>query len=115
MAALITGRDLDDMKAFPTHRKTALMRLIMTQAPAEERNFQGNTDCAKAIRRLRADGLQLIDLQQHDCFFSSVWHKRERSLLGFLLGRPGTEVAAMVVWESNGDEDDSTTVRTWQI
>lgn len=115
MAALITAQDLDYMKTFPLIHKTKLMQFIMTRNPIAEQSFHGNTDCAKTIRRLRADGLHLIDLEQQDGFFRSVWYKRERSLLESLRGRPRSEVAAMVVWELNGDDDDITTLRLWQI
>lgn len=115
MTALITAHDLDYMRTFPPTHKVKLMQFIMTRNPMTEQSFQGNTDCAKTIRKLRAEGLRLIDLQQQEGLFRSVWHKHERSLLESLRGRPRPEVAAMVVWELNGNDDDITTLRIWQI
>jgi hypothetical protein len=111
MATLITSQDMEYMKAFPADRKVKIMREIMSRSPVAERNFEGNTYCVKTILQLRADGLRLIDLQPLECAFTSIWYKRN----GSLLGRAKTEVAAMVVWEGNDRDDDVTTVKIWKI
>ena len=111
MATLITSQDMDYMKAFPADQKLKIMREIMSRSPAAERNFEGNTYCVKTILKLRADGLRLIDLQPLESAFTSVWYKRN----GSLLGRGKTEIAAMVVWEGNDSDDDVTTVKVWKI
>jgi hypothetical protein len=115
MAALITEQDLNYMKSFPVSQKARLMQLIMTRIPLAEENYQGNTDCVKSIRKLRADGLRLIDLQQLEGVFRSIWYRRDGSMLESLMGRARSEVAAMVVWELNGGEDDVAAVSYWQI
>lgn len=112
MTTLITSQDLDHMKAFPADQKLKVMREIMSRSPIAERHFEGNTYCVKTILKLRADGLQLIDLQPQESAFTSVWYKKRN---GSLLRRAKMEVAALVVWECNAREDDVTTVKIWQI
>jgi hypothetical protein len=111
MTTLITSQDMEYMKAFPADQKSKIMREIMSRSPVAERDFEGNTHCVKTILKLRADGLRLIDLQPLESAFTSVWYKRNESLLG----RAKTEVAAMVVWACNDGDDDVTTVKIWKI
>jgi hypothetical protein len=115
MASHITARDLAHMKAFPARHKTRLMREIMTKVPVAEKILPGNSHFVKTIRKLRADGLRLIDLQPREGIFTSIWYRREGSSMLSLLGRPKLEFATMVVWEVNDDADDITTVRNWQL
>jgi hypothetical protein len=115
MATLITEQDLDHMRTFPLNHKTRLIQEMMIRSPVIERNLLGNTDCAKAILKLRADGLRLIDLQPLESAFRSIWYKRGASLLESLRGRAKAEIAAMVLWECHGDDGDMTTVRMWHI
>ena len=111
MAAFITSQDRDHMKSFPVEHKTRIMREIMTRYPVAERNFVGNTHFVKTILKLRVDGLRLIDLQALETAFTSVWYKKNGSLLGKAKG----DVAAMVVWATSASEDDMTTVKVWRI
>lgn len=111
MAAIITTEDMEHMRAFPAHQKLKILREIMSRIPSAERHFEGNTYCVKTILKLRADGLRLIDLQPLESAFTSIWYKKN----GSLLGRAKDEVAAMVVWECNADDDDVTTIRIWQM
>lgn len=111
MATFITSQDRDHMKAFPAEQKSRIMREIMSRYPVAERNFVGNTHFVKTILKLRADGMRLIDLQALETAFTSVWYKRN----GSLLGKAKTDVAAMVVWATSASEDDTTTLRVWRI
>lgn len=115
MATHITARDLEYMRAFPAHHKSRLMHEIMTKAPVLEKTLQGNTHMVKTIRKLRADGLRLIDLQPREGVFRSIWYRRAGSRMLSVFGRANLEFATMVVWEVKGDEDDITTIRNWQI
>lgn len=103
------------MRAFPEHHKTRVMREIMTKAPVLEKTLRGNAHMVKTIRKLRADGLRLIDLQPWESVFISIWYKRVGSKMLSLLGRESLEFATMVVWEVNDDEGDITTIKNWQI
>lgn len=111
MGTLITNQDMDHMRTFPADRKMKIMREIMSERPVAERNFEGNTFCAKAILKLRADGMRLIDLQPLETAFVSIWYKK----CGSFLSWAKSGVAAMVVWETNDHDNDVTTVRIWQI
>jgi len=82
----------------------------MSREPVAERNYEGNTHFVKTILKLRADGLRLIDLQPFETAFTSVWYRRNASLLG----KAKADVAAMVVWEGS-DRQDVTTLRVWRI
>lgn len=111
MATIITDQDVGHMKTFPATKKLKIIREIMSKSPAEECNLQGNTSYAKALLRLRAGGLELIDLQPQETVFTTVWYSQNRSLLG----RVRSEVAAMLVWESNGHDGGITTLRFWRM
>jgi hypothetical protein len=115
MATHITKRDLDHMRTFPALHKTRLMQEIMAKVPVAEKILQGNTHFVKTIRKLRADGLQLIDLQPREGIFRSIWYRRGGSRMLSLFGRTKLEFATMVVWEVNDDAGDITTVRNWQL
>ena len=107
----ITARDRDHMNAFPVEKKMRIMQKIMARLPVSEWSFKGNNNYVKAMLKLRAGGLRLIDLQPQETAFTTVWYSKNRSLLG----RVKTEVAAMVVWEFNGDAEGVTTLRIWHI
>jgi hypothetical protein len=107
----ITDRDRGHMNAFPVKKKFRIMQRIMAKPPVSEWNFEGYNNYAKAMLKLRAGGLGLIDLQPQETAFTTVWYSKNRSLLG----RVKTEVAAMVVWESNGNNEGLTTLRVWHI
>jgi hypothetical protein len=115
MASHITARDLAHMKAFPARHKTRLMREIMTKVPVAEKILPGNSHFVKTIRKLRADGLQLLDLQPWEGIFTSIWYRRGGARILSLLSRTKSEFVTMVVWEVNDDRDDITTVRNWQL
>lgn len=111
MATAITDQDVGHMNAFPVKKKVKIIQDIMSKSPVEEWNLEGNTSYIKTILRLRASGLELIDLQPQETVFTTVWYSRNRSLLG----RVKSEVAAMLMWESNGHDGGITTLRVWHI
>ena|SRR5688500_4263880 len=111
MATFITSQDQDHMRSFPREQKSRIMREIMTRYPVAERSFTGNTHLVKTMLKLRADGMRLIDLQTLETAFTSVWYKRNNSLLG----KDKADVAAMVVWAADPIEDDVTTVKVWRL
>jgi hypothetical protein len=111
LAAVITDQDMGHMKRFSPHKKQKIIGKIMSKKPVEESSLHGNTSYARALLRLRARGLQLIDVQPQETVFTTVWYRQNRSLLG----RMKLEVAAMLVWEFGGHEGDSTTMRIWHI
>lgn len=111
METVITAEDMDHMSAFPVDKKAKVMREIMSKTPTEEQVFEGSNNYTKIISRIRADGLRLIDLQLMETAFTSVWYGKN----GGLLNRNKSEAVALVVWESNGNDDDITTVRLWHL
>lgn len=111
MATAITDRDRGHMDTFPVEKKMRIMQKIMARLPVAEWNFEGSNSYVKAMLKLRAGGLGLIDLQPQETAFTTVWYGKNRSLLG----RVKTEVAAMVVWEFNGNAEGVTTLRVWHI
>lgn len=110
-ATAITDHDRGHMKSFPVEQRARIIRKIMTNPPVTEWNLDGDNSYVRAMLRLRARGLGLIDLQPQEDAFSAIWYRRERSLLG----RPKAEVAAMVVWERDGNAGGITTFRVWHI
>ena len=111
MVTAITDRDRGHMNSFPVETKMRIMQNIMAMLPVAEWNFEGNNNYVKVMLKLRTGGLGLIDLQPQETAFTTVWYSNNRSLLG----RVKTEVAAMVVWEFNGDAEGVTTLRVWHI
>lgn len=111
MVTAITDRDRGHMNTFPIDKKMRIMQKIMARLPVAEWNFEGNNNYVKAMLKLRAGGLGLIDLQPQETAFTTVWYSKNRSLLG----RAKTEAAAMVVWEYNGDAEGVTSLRVWHI
>ena len=109
--SVINSQDMNHMRSFPADLKSRIMREIMSRSPVAERKYEGNTHFVKTILKLRADGLRLIDLQALETAFSSIWYKKNASLLG----RTKSDAAAMVVWEGSERDDDVTTVRVWRI
>ncbi|OGA43145.1 MAG: hypothetical protein A3G24_23735 [Betaproteobacteria bacterium RIFCSPLOWO2_12_FULL_62_13] len=111
--ALITEQDRNYMKAFPARKKTEIIRQIMSRSPAEESNLEGNTTCDKTILKLRARGLELIDLQalEMETAVTTVWYGKNTSILG----QVRSEVAALLLWEYKPDDEDVTTVRVWHF
>jgi len=107
----ITDLDQRYMEAMPAARRVGLMRRIMCGAPTEERQLSGNASFVKAILRLRANGLRLIDLQRQERAFSAVWYRRNTSMLGL----PISEAMAVVVWELSEYDEELTTLKIWRI
>ena len=64
----------------------------------------------KALLRLRADGLKLVDLLPQETAFTTVWYRHGRSLLN----RQRPNVAAMVVWEVKDDQEVAT-FKVWHV
>ena len=109
--ALITEQDRNYMKAFPARKKTEIIRQIMSRFPTEELNLEGNNNCAKTVLKLRARGLELIDLQALETAVTTVWYGKNTSILG----QVRSEVAALLLWEYKPDDEDVTTVRVWRF
>jgi hypothetical protein len=107
---LITEKDMKHMKAFSPALRLALMQKIMSRAPVEERVFEGNTRSVLALWRLRVEGLKLVDLQPQETAFTTVWYRTGRTLLN----RQKPNVAAMVIWELNDDEEVAT-FKVWHV
>jgi hypothetical protein len=106
----ITDKDKRYMDAIPAARRLKIMRRIMCGPPTEEQHFTGNTNYVKAILKLRASGLRLIDLQRQETAFTAVWYRKSTSVLGLLM----SEAIALVVWELNEHDEEITTLRIWR-
>jgi hypothetical protein len=107
---LITEKDVKHMTAFPPAERQALMQKIMSRSPVEERVFEGTGRSVRALWRLRAEGLKLVDLKPQETLFTSVWYRNARSILS----RQKPQVAAMIVWEVN-DHHEVATFKVWHI
>jgi hypothetical protein len=110
VSTAITDKDQQYMEAIPAARRLRIMQRVMCGPPAEEQQFKGNTSYVKAILRLRASGLRLIDLRRQDTAFSAVWYRKRASVLGL----PLSEAAALVVWELDEHNEEHTTPRFWR-
>jgi hypothetical protein len=106
---LITEKDLNHMNAFPPSERAALMKKLMSMPPLEERVCEGGNESVRALWRLRADGLKLVDLEPQETAFTSVWYRNGRSFLS-----RQRQIAAMVVWEINPQQEVAT-FRIWQV
>jgi hypothetical protein len=106
---VITDQDRQYMNAIPAESRTRIIRRMMHGSPAEERQFEGKDDYARALLRLRAGGLRLIDLQPQETAFASVWYGKHTSI-GV---RPGLEAMALLVWERTERDAEVTTLRIW--
>lgn len=111
MATAITDDDRGHMNTFPVTQKVRIIQRIMSTLPMARWNWEGNNGYIRTMLQLRARGLRLIDLQPQETAFTAIWYRKERSLLG----RLKAEVAAMVVWEFNGDTGGITTVIVWHL
>lgn len=98
------------MDAIPVGRRLKIMRRIMCGSPMEEQQLRGNANYVKAILKLRASGLRLIDLQRQDTAFTAVWYRKSASVLGLAL----SEAIALVVWEMDEHDEEITTLRIWR-
>ena len=107
---LITEKDLNHMYAFPPAERAELMQKIMSRTPVEERVFEGNNRSVRALWRLRDEGLKLVDLKPQETIFTSVWYRNGRSLLI----RQKPQIAAMIVWEVNDDQEVAT-FKVWHV
>ena len=107
---LITEKDVKYMTAFSPAERAALMHKIMSKAPVEERVFEGNSQSVRALWRLRAEGLKLVDLKPQETVFTTVWYRNGKSLLT----RQKPQVAAMIVWEVR-DDHEVATFKVWHI
>ena len=111
MAPVITDQDLGHMKTFSENTKRKIISEIMIRTPVEESNLHGNTSYAKAVLKLRARGLELIELQPQETALTTVWYSQTRTLLGCMK----LEVAAMLIGEFGGHDENSATLRIWRI
>jgi len=111
MVTAITDDDRGHMLTFPVQQRAKIIQRMMSNPPASEWNCEGNNSYVKAMLQLRARGLGLIDLQPQETAFTAIWYRKQRSLLGLLKA----EVAAMVVWEFDGDTGSKTTLKVWNI
>ena len=82
LSVAITDRDRRYMDAIPVARRLGIMRRIMCGPPTEEVHLKGNNNYAKAMLKLRASRLRLIDLQRQETAFTAVWHRKSKSVLG---------------------------------
>ena len=71
---------------------------------------EGENCYENTAARLRAKGYQLIDLDPREATFTAVWYRKTRSWLGLRI----SEHAAMLVWEST-DDGEQTTLHRWQL
>jgi hypothetical protein len=106
----ITEKDRRYMDAIPAATRLGIMRRMMCGAPIEEQHWKGNTSYVKAILRLRASGLRLIDLQRQDIAFSAVWYRKGASVLGLQT----SEAIALLVWELGERDEELTTLKIWR-
>ena len=107
---LITEKDVKHMRAFSHSERAALMQKIMSKTPVEERVFEGNSRSVRALWRLRAEGLKLVDLNSQETVFTSIWYRNGRSILS----PQKPHVAAMIVCEVN-DEQEVATFKIWHV
>ena len=103
----INEGDLEHMNAFPAGKKLALLEKIMSRIPSASAAFTGSNHYERAILRLHKDSFLLIDLQPQEFLFTSVWHRKFRSVIGM----PRLEVA-MLLWVV---DEELTHLRTWRI
>jgi hypothetical protein len=105
---LISEKDMSHMKAFSPVQREAVMQKMMASPATEETVFEGSNRSVRALWRLRAEGLKLIDLQRQETAFTSVWYRDRRSL------RNWQKLAAIVVWEMN-QEQEVATFKVWRV
>ena len=58
----------------------------------------------RALWRLRAEDLKLVDLNSQETVFTSVWYRNGRSILS----PQKPHVAAMIAWEVNDEQEVGT-------
>jgi len=98
------------MDAIPVARRLRIMRRIMCDPPTEEQQLKGNTNYAKAMLKLRASGLRLIELERQETAFTTVWYRKNTSVLGLAI----SEAITLVVWELNECDEEVTTIKVWR-
>ena len=103
----INDRDREHMRAFPSHIKVDVVEKIMTRRPSEIAVYHGNNDYEKAMMNIHREGYGLIDIQRHETAFTSVWYRKNRTLIG-----KSTEVT-MLMWEE-GENGGTTTMKCWK-
>ena len=108
MNAQLTEVDHEHMRTFPQHRKTQVMKKIMSLTPVSNEMRNDRHQFEKTLLNLRRGGYRLIDLQSLENAFTTVWYRKGHSLLG-----RGADVT-MVLWECNEDSD-ATTVMNWKV
>ena len=106
---VITEQDRQYMNAIPSESRARIMSRMMRDLPAEEGQFKGNDGYARALARLRAAGLRLIDLQPQESAFASVWYGKHTSIGD----QPGREALALLVWEQGELDAELMTLRIW--
>ena len=112
MKLQLTEQDMQQLHAFPAHRKAHLVNTIMARRPTRELTCTSNTQYDIAILKLRKSGYVLIDLQPMETAFTSLWYRRKSKLLGL----SAAESVVMLVWEMGDDDSDvSALMRTWEL
>jgi hypothetical protein len=106
----INERDHKHLLAFPAHRKTQVLKHIESHAPMRSVVYQGKSGYERAVFNLHRDGYGLIDMQPQESLFTTLWYRKDRSILSM-----GADVT-MLLWEDGGnDDEDSTTLTNWRI
>lgn len=109
MRTRINNDDMRHLQNFSEAHKTAVLRQIMSHAPARTVVMEGSNHFEKTLIKLRRDGYALIDLQPQETACTSVWYRRKPALLR----NPRGDVA-MLLWEAQQD-GEATTVFTWKV
>lgn len=104
----ITDADRAHLEAFPAERKAEIMNKIMSLTPVYNVVHQGGNQFEKAVLRMHREGYQLIDMQPHETAFTTVWYRKDRSILN------KKSDIVMLLWE-DGEVVDSTTIMNWRI
>ena len=105
----INEEDRQHLEAFPRERKATLMQRIAARDPDKSVQFDAMHDIEKTLLRLREDGFRLIDLQQQETTFSSLWYRKSDGVTGWRRAE-----VAMVVWALD-EETPATSVLTWWL
>lgn len=82
----------------------------MERPPASEQICDGAHCYENTVTRLHAQGYQLIDLNPQETVLTAVWYRKTTSWFGLR----GAEFAVMLVWESTGS-GERTTSSAWQL
>jgi hypothetical protein len=102
--------DRAHLDRFPPDQKEKIMRAIMQHPATDETVCEGEYCYENTTARLRARGYQLIDLAPGEGVFTTVWYCKTRTWMGLRV----SEHAAMLIWESS-DDKEQTTLHTWHL